>query len=90
MADEGMLKTLESVLGCLSGVVVALDRDARVITGNPAFLEVQRQQAVCPDVAGEFLSLLRPEDHGLFMLRLNKLRATNALFSTPPPPGQVG
>ncbi|MEA3171987.1 MAG: hypothetical protein QOI97_4935, partial [Pseudomonas sp.] len=24
MADEGMLKTLESVLGCLSGVVVAL------------------------------------------------------------------
>lgn len=90
MADEGMLKTLESVLGCLSGVVVALDRDARVITGNPAFLEVQRQQAVCPDVAGEFLSLLRPEDHGLFYAAVKQAEGNERAFSTPPPPGQVG
>ncbi|MGB7647972.1 MAG: PAS domain S-box protein [Pseudomonas fluorescens] len=80
MADEGMLKTLESVLGCLSGVVVALDRDARVITGNPAFLEVQRQQAVCPDVAGEFLSLLRPEDHGLFYAAVKQAEGNERAF----------
>lgn len=36
-ADDDRLRTLESVLGCLSVAVVALDRDARVVAVNPAF-----------------------------------------------------
>ncbi|MFL1417274.1 PAS domain S-box protein [Pseudomonas fildesensis] len=81
MVDDEMLKTLESVLCCLSGVVVVLDRAAGVVIGNPAFLDFQFQNAIFPDLGSEFLSLLRPEDHWLFYAALEKADGNSrALF----------
>ncbi|NWD56858.1 PAS domain S-box protein [Pseudomonas veronii] len=70
VADDDTLRTLESVLGCLSIAVVALDRAARVVAGNPAFAHLQVQNGVSPAAGGEFVALLRPEDHGLFYAAL--------------------
>ena len=82
MADDEMLRTLESVLGCLSGAVVALDRAARVVTGNPAFSHLQIQNGVFPAVGGEFVSILRSEDHWLFYASMEKAAGkTRAFFS---------
>jgi len=70
VADDDTLRTLESVLGCLSVAVVALDRAARVVAGNSAFAHLQVQNGVSPTAGGEFIALLRPEDHGLFYAAL--------------------
>jgi PAS domain S-box-containing protein len=77
-----MLQTLESVLACLSGAVVALDRAARVVAGNPAFSHLQIQNGVRPATGCEFISLLRSEDHGLFYAALEKAAGkTRAVFA---------
>ncbi|WP_342309502.1 PAS domain S-box protein [Pseudomonas fluorescens] len=82
MADDEMLQTLESVLACLSGAVVALDRAARVVAGNPAFSHLQIQNGVRPATGCEFISLLRSEDHGLFYAALEKAAGkTRAVFA---------
>jgi PAS domain-containing protein len=65
-ADDDRLRTLESVLGCLSVAVVALDRDARVVAVNSAFAHLHIHKGVCPAVGSAFVSFLRPEDHRLF------------------------
>ncbi|MGC6370940.1 PAS domain-containing sensor histidine kinase [Pseudomonas sp. K2I15] len=80
MVDDEMLKTLESVLCCLSGVVVVLDRAAAVVTGNSAFSDFQFQNAIFPDLDSEFLSLLRPEDHWLFYAALEKADGRSRAF----------
>jgi len=80
MANEEMLQTLRSVLGCLSGAVVALDRAAQVVTGNSAFANLQVQNGVSPDAGSEFLSLLRSEDHWLFYAALEKADGTSPAF----------
>ena len=72
MADKEVLQPLEGVLACLSGAVVVLDRSARVVVQGPAFSVLQRQHGVPADAAAEFLSLLRPEDYGLFYAALEK------------------
>ena len=65
-ADDDRLRTLESVLGCLSVAVVALDCDARVVAVNSAFAHLHIHKGVCPAVGSAFVSFLRPEDHRLF------------------------
>ncbi|WP_460136768.1 sensor histidine kinase [Pseudomonas sp. S1_E04] len=75
VADDDMLRTLESVLDCLSGAVVVLDRAARVVMGNPAFTHLHIQHKVSPAASREFVSLLRPEDHGLFYAAQQKAAA---------------
>ncbi|KRP45842.1 PAS domain S-box-containing protein [Pseudomonas libanensis] len=82
MAEDEKLRTLESVLGCLSVAVAALDRAARVVTGNPAFSNLLVQNGVSAGIGGEFVSLLRAEDHWLFYLALEKAGANNrAVFA---------
>jgi PAS domain S-box-containing protein len=82
MVDDDTLRTLESVLGCLSVAVVALDRAARVVAGNPAFSHLQIQNGVSPAAGGEFISLLRSEDHGVFYAALEQAAGkTRAGFS---------
>lgn len=80
MADEEEARTLESVLGCLSGAVAALDRAARVVTGNPAFSSLLVEDGVSSAVGCEFVSLLRAEDHWLFYLALEKAGTNNRAF----------
>ena len=80
MADDEKARTLESVLGCLSGAVAALDRAARVVMGNPAFSSLLVEDGVSPAVGCEFVSLLRAEDHWLFYLALEKAGANKRAF----------
>lgn len=72
MVDDDTLRTLESVLGCLSVAVVALDRAARVVAGNPAFSHLQIHNGVSPTAGGEFIALLRSEDQGVFYAALEQ------------------
>lgn len=88
MADDEKVRTLESVLGCLSGAVAALDRAARVVTGNPAFSSLLVKNGVCFAGGCEFVSLLRAEDHWLFYLALEKARANNRAFFAAASEGQ--
>lgn len=82
MVDDDTLRTLESVLGCLSVAVVALDRAARVFAGNRAFSNLQIQNGVSPAAGGEFIALLRSEDHGVFYAALEQAAGkTRAGFS---------
>jgi len=80
MLDDETLKTLESVLCCLSGVVVVLDRSARVVTGNRAFSEMPFHKAVCPDSGSEFLALLQSEDHRRFYVALEEAGEKTRVF----------
>lgn len=80
MADKEVLQTLKGVLACLSGAVVVLDRSALVVVGNPAFSALQLQHGVPPDAEVEFLSLLRPEDYGLFYAALEKADGKSRVF----------
>lgn len=77
VVDHDRLQTLESVLSCLSGAIVALDRAAKVVTGNAAFSNLLIQNGISPAAACEFVSLLRPEDHWLFFVALEKAVGNN-------------
>ncbi|MFN3357357.1 MAG: PAS domain S-box protein, partial [Pseudomonas sp.] len=70
LIDDDSVRTLESVLVCLSGAVAALDRAGRVVTGNAAFYQLHSGPGA--GVGGEFVARLRPEDHWLFYLALEK------------------
>ncbi len=64
MLDDDMLRNVEGLLCCLSGVVVVLDRSARVVASNNAFSEMQFQNLELTHLESGFLSLLHSEDHG--------------------------
>ncbi len=72
MIDDKTLSTLQSILGCLAGSVVVLDRTAGVVASNSAFLDLQFQNAIFTDRDSDFLALFRIEDHWLFYPALEK------------------
>lgn len=80
MVDDKTLNTLKSILCCLAGSVVVLDRSAGIVAGNSAFLDFQFRNSISTDRDSDFVALLRLEDHWLFYAALEKADAGSRAF----------
>lgn len=80
MVDDKTLNTLKSILCCLAGSVVVLDRSAGVVAGNSAFSDFQFRNSISTDRDSDFVALLRLEDHWLFYAALEKADAGSRAF----------